>query len=68
MDLIAGGLFGLGGGAAVILATIWLNKFELTGSNYNKLYLIVLGLVAGFVGYRILPRVAAWTRSEHGYI
>jgi hypothetical protein len=57
-DCITGGLFGLGGGAAVTLAAFWLNKFDMENSDKNKLYLIALGVVAGFVGYRILPRVA----------
>ncbi len=63
-DLITGALFGLGGAAAVVLAAIWLKKFDMTATSENKLYLIVLGVVAGFVGYRILPRVAR--ESEHG--
>lgn len=62
--LFIGGFFGVGGGAAVILAAILFNKnFDMrpTDENelyLNELYLIVLGVVAGFVGYRILPRVA----------
>lgn len=57
-DVIIGGLFGVGGGAAVILAAIWLDKFKMVRSEDNELYLVVLGIVSGFVGYRILPRVA----------
>jgi predicted negative regulator of RcsB-dependent stress response len=56
--LFAGGLFGLGGGAAVVLAAISLNKFDMKSSDENIIYLIVLGVVAGFIGYRILPQVA----------
>lgn len=50
--------FGVGGGAAVVLASIWLDKFNLSSCDSNRVYLCVLGLVAGFVGYRILPTVA----------
>jgi tetratricopeptide (TPR) repeat protein len=59
IDVIIGGLFGVGGGAAVILAAILFNKnFDMKRTDENELYLVVLGVVAGFVGYRILPAVA----------
>ncbi|MFQ5913909.1 MAG: hypothetical protein ACE5JS_12055, partial [Nitrospinota bacterium] len=51
-------LIGVGGGFAVLLASIWLKALNLADTPLNILNLIALGVVAGFVGYRILPRVA----------
>lgn len=51
-------LMGVGGGAAATLASIWLKKFEYAATDENILYIIVLSVVAGFIGHRILPTVA----------
>src|SRR2546425_313049 len=58
LELVVEALIGVGGGAAVVLASIWLNKFDYNNTEQNKLFLIVLGTVAGFIGYRLLPLVA----------
>jgi len=56
--MVISGLFGMGGGAAILLAALWLKKFDMFDTDVNKLYLVVLGVVSGFIGYRVLPQVA----------
>ncbi len=51
-------LFGIGGGAAAILGLLWIAQLELDSSDKNVLILITLGVVAGFIGNRLLPLVA----------
>lgn len=55
-DLIISGLFGIGGGMAVMLVFTWIGKCPTPGESY--LEVIFLSVVAGFVGHRILPTVA----------
>lgn len=58
LEMVISGLFGMGGGAAVLLAALWLKVFDMFDTDANKLYLVVLGVVSGFIGYRVLPQVA----------
>lgn len=55
--LVAPG-FGIGGGVAALLATIWLNKLSIEASLENVLSIISVSMVAGFIGYRLLPAIA----------
>ena len=51
-------LFGIGGGAAAMLGLLWFEQMKLDSSDRNVLILITLGVVAGFIGNRLLPLVA----------
>lgn len=51
-------LFGIGGGAAAILGLLWFEQLTLDSSDENFVLLITLGVVAGFIGNRLLPLVA----------
>ena len=53
------GFFGFGGGMAVLLAATWVGKVP--GS---VIELVGTGIVAGFIGYRILPKIAETLESR----
>lgn len=57
-DLLIASFLGVGGGAAVLLVLSATNNLNLNDGDKNLIFLVVLGIVAGFIGYRILPRVA----------
>lgn len=62
--LLARGAMGLGGAVSVLMLEIWVGKFKLDNySTGEQIFQWCLAFVAGFIGYRLLPKVGAGLQS-----
>jgi hypothetical protein len=52
-------LLGVGGAVSMLLVLTWMSKFNKDDTVENKVFLISLSMVSGFIGHRLLPRIAA---------
>jgi hypothetical protein len=56
--ILVGALGGVGGSLASLVVGVWTGKLNFTQSTSNCLFLLALSVVAGFLGFKLLKKVA----------
>ena len=56
--LALGAIGGCGGALAMLLIGVWTNQLDFHGTTHNYLLFVSLGMVSGFLGFKLLKSVA----------